>query len=387
MTFTLPQTFSEIQLTGAANVDDYGRVFLNGHPLTPSLTSGDPGIVSRYGNATFRTTNAAWFVPGTNAFLVSDDNTGGPSGGGFYATISFQAGSPPACVPPPAGLVSWWPADGNALDIVSGNNGTLEGGVTFTNGEVGQAFSFDGTGYVEVGDKADLVMSNSFSFEGWIYPTGPGTDGQGGGIIINKENEYEIARFPDGTIQWAFANWSPGWEFIDSGAITLLNEWSHVAVVYSNGMVNTYPNGILANTYLGSGSIGQFHEYGHNDFDFRIGGCSAGNEFFQGLIDEVPIYNRALTSNEVAAIYFAGAGGKCPSGFRQTFLHNLRINWHCLEELPNLASPPVAHLRCSTNGCSTARFLRTMPKLRVHKAMSSSLPTSQWPNRALTRSS
>ncbi|MGO8927272.1 MAG: hypothetical protein ACLQU3_10325, partial [Limisphaerales bacterium] len=47
------------------------------------------------------------------------------------------------CVPPPEGLVSWWPGEGNANDIVGTNNGTLSGGVTFTNGEVGLAFNFD----------------------------------------------------------------------------------------------------------------------------------------------------------------------------------------------------------------------------------------------------
>jgi hypothetical protein len=90
--FTLPQSFSGIQLTGSANVDDYGRVFLNGHPLTPSLTSGDPATVSEAGNVTFGTTNATWFIPGTNVFLVSDSNSGGgPSGAAFYAIISFTA--------------------------------------------------------------------------------------------------------------------------------------------------------------------------------------------------------------------------------------------------------------------------------------------------------
>src|SRR4051812_4369987 len=49
------------------------------------------------------------------------------------------------CVTPRSGLVSWWPGDGNANDIVgSNNNGTLENGATFSSGEVEQAFSFDG---------------------------------------------------------------------------------------------------------------------------------------------------------------------------------------------------------------------------------------------------
>jgi hypothetical protein len=89
MTFTLPPAFSRIQLAGAANVDDYGRAFLNGHPLTPSLTSVTAAPITEEGNTTFSTTNADWFVPGTNELLVSDWNTGGPSGAAFYAVVSF----------------------------------------------------------------------------------------------------------------------------------------------------------------------------------------------------------------------------------------------------------------------------------------------------------
>src|SRR5213080_193555 len=48
-----------------------------------------------------------------------------------------------ACIPPPAGVVAWYPGDGNASDT-QGHNGTLQGGATFTAGKVGQAFSLDG---------------------------------------------------------------------------------------------------------------------------------------------------------------------------------------------------------------------------------------------------
>jgi hypothetical protein len=58
-----------------------------------------------------------------------------------------------SCLQPPAGLVSWWPGDGNANDIQDGNHGTLQNGVTFAPGMVGQAFSFDGVDdYVDLGN-------------------------------------------------------------------------------------------------------------------------------------------------------------------------------------------------------------------------------------------
>ena len=75
-------------------------------------------------------------------------------------TIIFRATPGPPSVPPPAGMVSWWPGDGNANDIVGGNHGTLAGGATFAKGKVGQAFSLDGVDDY-VGDAGTL---SSFSF-------------------------------------------------------------------------------------------------------------------------------------------------------------------------------------------------------------------------------
>ena len=70
---------------------------------------------------------------------------------------------PEVACPPPAGLVGWWPGDGNANDIVGTNNGMLQGGATATAaGVVGQAFSFDGTnGYVQIPDSPALRPDQS----------------------------------------------------------------------------------------------------------------------------------------------------------------------------------------------------------------------------------
>ena len=73
------------------------------------------------------------------------------------------------CAPPPSGLVSWWPGQGNANDNLGVNNGILEGGVTFAPGEVGQAFNFDGTnGTVFVPDSSSLRLTSQMTIEAWI---------------------------------------------------------------------------------------------------------------------------------------------------------------------------------------------------------------------------
>ena len=83
----------------------------------------------------------------------------------------------PQCVPPPANMVAWYPGDGNANDISGDNyNGTLSGGVTFTPGEVNQAFTFNGTdGEVILPNSASAPLLNfgptdSFTVDAWIKP-------------------------------------------------------------------------------------------------------------------------------------------------------------------------------------------------------------------------
>jgi len=75
------------------------------------------------------------------------------------------------CVPLPVGAVSWWPAQGNALDAEDSNEGSIVGGVSFVIGKVGQAFNFDGSsGVVQVSDAPNLRFTNAMTVEAWIYP-------------------------------------------------------------------------------------------------------------------------------------------------------------------------------------------------------------------------
>src|ERR1035441_4043617 len=71
------------------------------------------------------------------------------------------AGAKTNCTAAPSGLVSWWPGDGFALDVAGTNNGTLQGGAAYSAGEVGQAFSLDGTnGFVST----SLLITNPQTF-------------------------------------------------------------------------------------------------------------------------------------------------------------------------------------------------------------------------------
>src|ERR1043166_3836594 len=76
--------------------------------------------------------------------------------------------APAACTPAPSGLLSWWPGDGNAADIVYTNTGTLQGGATNITGLVGKAFTFDGSSaFVQIADSPSLRPTN-LTIECWV---------------------------------------------------------------------------------------------------------------------------------------------------------------------------------------------------------------------------
>jgi hypothetical protein len=189
----------------------------------------------------------------------------------------------------------------------NGLNGTLQG-ATWTDasglfgrfyGKFGSALAFDGKSYVQVGNQPKLRMSKAVSMAAWVYPKGPGTPAKGG-IILNKEGEYEVGRLPDGSIQWAFANADPGWNWTNTGQSALPDRWTHIAVVYDLGEVRTYVNGRLAHTHKGAGEIGSV---GATNHELRIGGREELAQFFDGNIDEVRVFNRALTTDEVLLLF------------------------------------------------------------------------------------
>jgi YD repeat-containing protein len=205
-----------------------------------------------------------------------------------------------------AGLVGHWKFDeGAGLSAADssggGGGGTLQGGAAWGVARVGTAsVSFDGADdYVQVGARPGLALTTAATFGAWLYPTGAGSGGALGGIVVNKEGEYEIARFPDGTIQWAFANQSPGWNWVNTGHVAPPNRWTHVAVTYEGGAVKTYADGRLVHTYAGSGGIGDALPAQN---DFRVGGRQLMSQHFQGRLDDVRVYNRALSAAEVESL-------------------------------------------------------------------------------------
>ena len=220
---------------------------------------------------------------------------------------------PTNCVPAPTGLVSWWPGEGNANDAAGLNNGTVQPGTTFAPGVVGQAFSFNAaTGdTVDVPDSASLRLTNQLTVEAWIKAR---TEDASTGCAIVSKISYATGNYGyqfilvGNTIQGLLNSPGQVWpsQEISSGPIISTGVWYHVAWTYDQSAMKLYCNGQpVATNVIGA------HMVATSSADLRISGAD-NHGYFDGLIDEPSVYNRALSDGEIAAIYNGGAAGKCP---------------------------------------------------------------------------
>jgi hypothetical protein len=225
-----------------------------------------------------------------------------------------------ACVNPPAGLVSWWPAEGNGNDIAGSNPATVGSGVSFRTGEVAQAFNFAGTGAVVVAASGSLdvgVTSNGFSIECWIRPNDLSTrrpllewrNGSNNGVLFST-SDSSCGDSPVGNLFANIIDASGNLHPIYSGVgLLTVSNFQHVALTYDKGtgIGTLYING----TVVARANLGSFTP--QTSYQLYIGqSVVAGNlATFSGLIDEVSLYGRALSQLEVRSIYTAGASGKC----------------------------------------------------------------------------
>ena len=214
-----------------------------------------------------------------------------------------------------SGLVAYWKLDESSGTVAvdssaNSNDGTYTNGVLLNQtGNIDQAADFDGSNdYVGVPDDSTLQMDDVFSISGWIRPDSSSNVDQ---MILNKEGEYEIAISPSDELKWGITNTDPGWSWHATGHIVAIGKWTHVALTYDNGTVSTYANGVLVDTYNGSGVVGDNYTSLN---ELRLGGRSnnPAGKYFDGRLDDIRVFKRVLCPIEVYGLYKDGR----PAGIR-----------------------------------------------------------------------
>lgn len=234
----------------------------------------------------------------------------------WIVAVMFNIAVATTCTLPPSGMISWWGGDNNAFDIYGSNHGTLMNGTTYAQGLVGQAFSFDGLDdVVVVPNSPSLNVTTQFTLAAWVHPKGY----QGGypdmGVITKhavaygQYNGYLIALHRQGSTWQAFCQFNGVGEpwptnQVFGGTIADLS-WHHIACTYDHNDLKIYVDGVLVGIQqVGSKTVS------NSSAPLRIGN-DLGLSPFYGYIDEAVVFNRALTAQEVGAIYMAGNSGKC----------------------------------------------------------------------------
>ena len=218
------------------------------------------------------------------------------------------------CITPPSGLVGWWAAEYSALDSAGTNNGTTPFGIAYATGKVGHAFDFDGSSRrVSVPDSPDFKLTNSLTIEGWIFPRQ-----QNSGCIFSRADNrlgvdcWILSMSPTNSISFQIMNGSNQVATIQAPIRT--NQWSYIAATLegTNGALKLYTNGVLAaqtnTTVRPRANLDPAQEPA-----LGIGnhGGNYAQSPFNGLIDEISLFSRALSQSEIQSIYGAGSG-KCP---------------------------------------------------------------------------
>ena len=211
---------------------------------------------------------------------------------GLVAAYGFDEGSGTAV------------ADASGL----GNNGTVAGAAWAAPGRFGKALRFDAarrTNAVTIADSASLDLTNGLTVEAWVNPDTLGAWRTA--VMKERPGGLAYALYANNASSRPVGQISIGGTKSATGTAQLpLNAWSHVATTYDGATLRLYVDGTQVGSRAQTGSIAP------STGPLKIGGNGIWGEWFGGLIDEVRVYNRALTAAELQADMATPVGGGTP---------------------------------------------------------------------------
>ena len=208
---------------------------------------------------------------------------------------------------PTNGLVGWWPFNGNANDESgNGNNGTVNGATLTTDrfGNAGAAYSFDGIDdFIQVPDNNTLDITSNISISIWVFgyqtPSYRFVDKSTNGLA----DAYLLDVYPSDRFRMIVANSTSNPPSALPGSFIPLT-LTNIIVTYDQNNVKFYIDGVLNNTIQKSGNS----PTNNNPLRFGANSLLSSDLFFKGTLDDIGIWNRALSDCEIADLYNAELG-------------------------------------------------------------------------------
>lgn len=258
--------------------------------------SASPATGSAPGTVTV-SVNTAGLAPGTYTSLVQVTSTG--TAGSPRATPVTLTVNPA----PTGGIVAAYgfeEASGTGVTDRSGqgNAGTIDGATRVTSGRFGAALRFDGVNdSVGVPDANSLDLTTGMTAMGWVNPSA--LSGAWRTVLLKEWTSlslaYGIYASGDTLRPSAWLSTATADRFVIGTAAVPLNAWTNLASTYDGSNLRLYVNGTLVATRAGTGAIAT------SNLPLRIGGNSLWGEWFNGMIDEIRLYDRSLSASEIQA--------------------------------------------------------------------------------------
>jgi hypothetical protein len=255
-----------------------------------------PGTFSTTGTTTHSTTVSIVSDGVDYTVLVRCQDAAGNANTSDFA-IDFS-------VAQPAGLVAAYGFnDGGGTSVADasgqGHTGAISGATWTADGRFGHALSFDGVSdWVTIEHSDALSLTTGMTLEAWIFPTAPATDWRN--VLIKERpggEAYNLYASTDNGGPTTYIVTAGPSAPLDAVGVTAVpvDTWTHLAATYDGTTLRLYVNGVQAGSRAVNGALVA------STAVLRIGGNSIWGEFFQGHIDEVRIYNRALSAAEIQA--------------------------------------------------------------------------------------
>ncbi len=322
MTFDVPCT-NNLIITGQWAVDNLGAIYIDSTANSPVST------ITTVTSSSFTTwhpfTISGGLTAGTHTLICVVTNQSGPTG--LRLELS---GSACCCVPPPSGMSAWWTFDeaaGPTANDIAGtfnNLGTYHGSPTPTPGKVGNALCFNGiSDYVQVSDQAEINFigscsngAESFTIDAWIRAN---ANGSGQQTVLDKRinvnttpQGYELFLYY-GKLGFQIADGVGYGNYIAPTPDLRDGQWHFIAVT----VARCGTNGNAGSLYVDNNPVLAFLDSRtgdlNNSANLAIGQPDPyyGFSYYEGCLDELEIFKRVLTPQELLSIFNAGSAGKC----------------------------------------------------------------------------